>query len=183
MADGQYPIADLQLVAVAQDGGGQAMVGLDPQHGKVGLFIGLDVCGTKLLAVGEFHQDFIGPFDDMIVGEDDALGVDDDAGTEPGARGRVGRRETPILVVEEVLNGRVRRIFAGQLRVRAKGPRSDGGLDLDHAGNDPLGNGPEGPGERLCRGDVARFVGPAGRGVATDDEEQQGDRQHAGSAS
>ena len=87
MADGQYPIADLQLVAVAQGGGGQAMVGLDPQHGEVGLFIGLDVRGTKLLAVGEFHQDFIGPFDDMIVGEDDALGIDDDAGTEPGRAG------------------------------------------------------------------------------------------------
>ena len=87
MPDGQYPIADLQLVAVTQGGGGQAMVGLDPQYGKVGLLIGLDVRGPKLFAVGEFHEDFIGPFDDMIVREDDALGIDDNAGTKPDRAG------------------------------------------------------------------------------------------------
>ena len=112
MPDGQDPIADLQLVAVAQGGGGQAMVGLDPQHGQVGLLIGLDVRGTKLLAVGEFHEHFIGPFDDMIVREDDALGVDDHAGTEPDRAG-VSDGVSPgaghlLRVAEEVLEGRVR---------------------------------------------------------------------------
>ena len=118
MPDGQYPIADLQLVAVAQGGGGQAAVGLDPQHGKVGLLVGLDVGGTKLLAVGEFHQDFIGPFDNMIVGEDDALGVDNDAGTEPRSRGSESdpsSADPGRLLAEEVLEGRVRRgIVAGR---------------------------------------------------------------------
>ena len=105
MPDGQDPIADLQLVAVAQGGGGQAAVGLDPQHGKVGLFIGLDVLGPKLLAVGEFHEHFIGPFDNMIVGEDNAFGVDDDAGTEPEARARRTAYNPGDWSPEEVLQG------------------------------------------------------------------------------
>ena len=43
------------------------------------MLIGLDVGGTKLLAVGEFHEYFIGPVDDMVGGEDVAVCGDDDA--------------------------------------------------------------------------------------------------------
>ena len=58
-------------------------LGIDLQHGDVGLGVGADQFGLELGAVGEIDLDLVGVGDDVVVGDDDALlGIDDEARAE-----------------------------------------------------------------------------------------------------
>ena len=114
-ADGLDPVADLGGVGVAQFNGRKRRAGVDLDDGKVGGLVDADDAGgtAKILSVGiggELDVDFVGFVDDVVVGDDVALGIDDEAGAERflhlaivgaviGAAGRLAAKEA----VEEVL--------------------------------------------------------------------------------
>src|SRR4029079_4374396 len=90
IADRDHPVAEAQLVGVAELYGDQRLRRLDLQHGEVGLLVDANQVGLDLGAVVEDDVDLVGVRDDVVVGDDDASGVDDEAGAERvGLAGRV----------------------------------------------------------------------------------------------
>ena len=85
IADGDHPIADLHLVGVAKLRHREVLGVAEADDGQVTGWIGLDLDGLVLPSVGEFHGDRVGPFDDVVVGEDDPGGVDDHPRADAGA--------------------------------------------------------------------------------------------------
>ena len=86
-ADGFNPIADLRPVGVAHLDGGQGRAGVDLDDGEVGGLVDADDArGTaEVLRIGiggELDVNLVGLFDDVVVGDDVALGIDDEAGAE-----------------------------------------------------------------------------------------------------
>ncbi len=86
-ADGFNPVAHLRLVGVAELHGRQSRAGVDLDHGEVGGLVDADDArrAAEVLRVGiggELDVDLVGLLDDVIVGDDVALGVDDEAGAE-----------------------------------------------------------------------------------------------------
>ena len=79
VADGQHPVADAGVVAVAEGGGGQPR-GVDLHHRHVGQRVGADHLGGELTPVEQPDGDLLGAFDHVVVGEDVAVGRDDEAG-------------------------------------------------------------------------------------------------------
>jgi len=76
--DGQDPFTDLELIGIAQLEGGQVL-GVDFQQGHVGTGIRADQLGGVITAVGQPYQDLVGIGDHMVVGQDVAIGRDDEA--------------------------------------------------------------------------------------------------------
>ena len=73
--DGQDPLAhpDVAALALRQGAiGGRSHL----DHRDVGLGVGPDNLGFHLLAVVELDDDLLGPFDDVVIGDDVALVVD-----------------------------------------------------------------------------------------------------------
>ena len=86
-ADGLDPIADVGGVRVADFDGRERDLGIDFDDGDVSGFIKTDDDGGSAFIVivtirGELDVDFVGLLDDVIVGDDVALGVNDEAGAE-----------------------------------------------------------------------------------------------------
>ena len=81
IADGESEIADFYLGRIAERNGGE-MVGVDFQHGDVGLGIAADDVGGEFTLVAQGNFDVGGAIDHVIVGEDVAVGADDHAGAE-----------------------------------------------------------------------------------------------------
>ena len=140
---------------------------IDLEQRDVGLGVAPDHAGGKRLAVGEGDGDLRRLGDDMVVGHDVAVGIDDEAGPERvGARHRAALFR-PLLaaalevVAEEFLERRARR----HLR-RAAGLRLLTAGDVDHRRHQPVGKVGEirrsGVGERETRNDE----GENGRGAA-----------------
>ena len=86
IAQGQHPIADFGVIAVAQLGGREVIGALDPQHGQVGLGIGVDLGGLELAAVVQADRDLAAVADDVGVGEDHSRGIDDQPGAQAALR-------------------------------------------------------------------------------------------------
>src|SRR5262249_33250026 len=82
VADGDNPFAQPQLVRIAEAHRLERLVRLDPQQGEVGLLIPADDLGLEPRAVVENDGDLVGFRDDVIVGDDDAGRIDDEAGAE-----------------------------------------------------------------------------------------------------
>ena len=78
-ADGEDPLAEAELVAVAHRDGGQVLR-VDLDDGDVRGRVGADDGGVELLVVVRGHRDLGGAGDDVVVGDDVAVGPDDDAG-------------------------------------------------------------------------------------------------------
>src|SRR5208283_3569730 len=55
---------------------------LDAQNGKIAALVLKHDLGVELALVGERHFYFAGTLDDVVIGDDQAGGIDDDAGTE-----------------------------------------------------------------------------------------------------
>ena len=85
IADGDHPVADLHLVGVAELRHREVLGVAEADDGQVAGRIGLDLDCLVLPAVGELHGDRVGPFDDVVVGEDDSGGVDDHPRADAGA--------------------------------------------------------------------------------------------------
>ncbi len=87
-ADGEHPVADLGAVGVAELDRGQRLRRVDLDDGDVGLGVDADdVGGTAVLGVavgigGELDVDLVGLVDDVVVGDDVAARIDDEAGAE-----------------------------------------------------------------------------------------------------
>ena len=79
ISDRQHPIPNLQLLGIAQVGGGQFFAGADLQHRQVRLGIPPDHLALEFLLIGQGHGDFFGAFHHMVVGENGAVTVDDDS--------------------------------------------------------------------------------------------------------
>ncbi len=96
-ADRQHAIADLHRVGVAEFQRLKAGV-LDIEHndGDIGAAIAADVLRRELAAVQQIDHGSLRPFDDVIIGDDDAGRIGDEAGAEPEAIGIVRRHEAWI---------------------------------------------------------------------------------------
>ena len=95
-ADGQHPFAHLQRVGVA-DFHGRQVLAIDFQQGDVGHFVHADELGRTLPLVAEPDDDLVGVLGNMGIGQDIAVGREDEARAQ-----RVGL------------------VFAGQLRAILK---------------------------------------------------------------
>ena len=82
IADRDHPFAEPQLVGIAEAHRLERLVGLDPQQRDVGLLIAAHQLGLDAGAVVEDDGDLVGVGDDVVVGDHDAGGVDDEAGAE-----------------------------------------------------------------------------------------------------
>ena len=80
VADGQHPLADAGVVAVAERHRRQAL-GVDLEHRHVGVGIGAHDLGLELPAVEQADRDLLGAFDHVVVGQDVAVGRDDEPGS------------------------------------------------------------------------------------------------------
>ena len=115
VADRQHPVADARRVAVAPIRRGQRLVGLDLEQGDVGLGVAADHRGLQIGVVVQDDGDLVGIGDDVVIGDDIARRIDDEAGAE---RGRLARRHLRMValgqavleeVVKELLKWRARR--------------------------------------------------------------------------
>ena len=80
VADGQDPVADLDLPAITPVHVGELLVGGDADDGDVGDRVDAHDPAGQIFAVLQGNRDARGPADDVAVGHDDAGGVDDEAG-------------------------------------------------------------------------------------------------------
>jgi hypothetical protein len=126
VADRDYRITDLRLGGVAE---GQRVQRIrrrvDLEQGEVGGRVGADLLGgVGLRAVAELHVDLVGARDNVVVGEDVAVGVDH----EP----RAGGGSTALRLSEETER---RRLLRSQLGLDECHPVRVGPVDLvDHVG-------------------------------------------------
>ena len=84
-ADGEDPVADVHAVGVAQLGGGQRLLGVNLDDGQIGFPVHTDhgrVVGHGGGIVHQLHANAVGFLHHVVVGDDVALGIDDDAGAQ-----------------------------------------------------------------------------------------------------
>ena len=111
VADGHHPIADPERITVAPRHGRKRLVRLDTQNREVGLGIRADQFRLVGVLVLQDDRDLVGTGNHVVVGDDDARLVDDEARAK---RTGLARRQVAILaptvleVLEEVLKGRSR---------------------------------------------------------------------------
>ena len=121
VADRDHPFAEPDLVGVAELHRLERLGRLDAQHREIGLLVAADDLGLEPRAVGEDDGDLVGFGDDVVVGDDDAGRIDDEAGAErvDAARRAIGRLVVAALaaavleeLLEELLERRARRQVA-----------------------------------------------------------------------
>src|SRR5437762_2812815 len=138
-ADGDHPVADVDLVRVAQSSEAKiALAVVQLEHGQVGLLVQADDLRLVLAAVERDDLDVGRPFDDVGVGERDARRVHDDAGAQAplgDPLGDLAEEAAVELLTEELLEGRPPLEPARH------------GVDVDHGGLDRVRDG----GERAAR--------------------------------
>ena len=110
---------------------------LDPQHREIGARVAQHDLGLELTLVGERNLDLVGALDDVMVGDDQAARIDDDAGAERALHLRA------IRPAEEAAEQGIveQRIAVGD---------GLGGVDVDHRRGHPLHH--RRVGERELRG-------------------------------
>ncbi len=80
-ADGGHPLADPEVVGVAQAQGRQAL-GLHLEHRHIGTLVAAHQLGSQLTPVIEAHHDLVGTIDHVGIGHDVAVLADDEAGAQ-----------------------------------------------------------------------------------------------------
>ncbi len=100
IADGDNPIAHAQLAIVAKFDCGKRLVAFHLDQRHIGCGIGANQLRIELTAIGQFHGDLRGMIDDMIVGDDVARLVDDEARAD--ANGFLRCRVLAAIVAEEL---------------------------------------------------------------------------------
>ncbi len=79
IADGEDLLPDLQGIGIAQFQERQFFLGIDLDHGQIVGAIGHQDFGGVAAAIGKAHFDFGAAADDVIVGENAAVGADQEA--------------------------------------------------------------------------------------------------------
>jgi hypothetical protein len=94
VANRAHPLTHPQLRRLAERRDRQAALAVHLDQGDVGVRIGADDAGAQRAAVGQFDDDPFGAVDDVVVGQDAAVGVDDEAaaGAAPRDVAAVGAR-------------------------------------------------------------------------------------------
>jgi hypothetical protein len=95
VADRADPLAHPQRGRIAQRRHRQAGLAVDLDQRDVGVGIGADGAGAKRPPVRELDDDALGAVDDVVVGEDAAVGVDDEAAAGAGLSGGSGMLVRP----------------------------------------------------------------------------------------
>src|SRR3984885_2450615 len=76
-------IADLRLIGIGELQGRKPLLGaFDAQNSQIAALIFEHDIGGEFALVGQRNLHFAGAFDDVIVGDDEAGRIDDDAGAE-----------------------------------------------------------------------------------------------------
>ena len=121
LAEGQDPIADFHLAAIAEPGGRKRARPLDAQHGQIGFRIGLDVGGLEFPSVVQADHDLAASGHDVVVRQDDPAGVNDHPGTGPhdAVPWHLGRRKRRKFL-EEVAEFRILEQVAERRALEAK---------------------------------------------------------------
>ena len=76
--DGQHPFAHARIARIAYPHGRQ-VPGIDLEHLPVGGFVDADDLGLEFAPVGQLHRDLGRPIHHVRIGQDDAVGLDDEA--------------------------------------------------------------------------------------------------------
>ena len=100
IADRQHPIADPDLVAVAELDRGERLGRFDAQQRQIGLGVLAHHLGLEIGVVLKRHGDLVRIGDDVVVGHHQARGIDDEARAE---RGRMARQGFLLAVMRPVL--------------------------------------------------------------------------------
>ena len=104
--DGKNPVADLHAVRIAKLGNGKFLVQINLDNGQIRVVVGADnLRGVACGVVVELDLNFRGVFDDVIVGENVASLINDDAGAEAAFRLRRSVLTAVEEAIEEVLHG------------------------------------------------------------------------------
>src|SRR5208282_2395104 len=76
LAEGQHPIADLDLAAVAKPGGRKGACTFDAQNGQIGFRVGFDIDGLELPDILQPDHDLAVACNDVPVCEYDSCRID-----------------------------------------------------------------------------------------------------------
>jgi hypothetical protein len=107
VADGQNDVAHFNQVCVAKFDDRKRPIAFDLQDREVEALILEQDTALKLAPVGKRHTNIIGAFDDVVVGHDDAVLLNDDAGAEGGLLlGTVGHALAEKLFEERITTKR-----------------------------------------------------------------------------
>ncbi len=134
IADGEHDIADLDRIRIAEGEMGKLLLAIvDAQNGEVRAFVGKDELRLELAPVGERDGELVAALDDMEIGDDEAGGIDDDAGAERLLHALARHAEAEAIaekLLEEgvVEEGRPRLLLHDPLRIDV----DDGGRDALH---------------------------------------------------
>ena len=143
IADGNGDIPHFDPVAVGHADHRQRRAGgIDLEQRQIEARIGKQHLGLEFAAIGQRNQDLIGTFDDMIVGDDQAIGADDHARTQRLRHARLHRGTAEITLNEFI--------------VQTARPAIDGGgVDVDHGGRCGFDHGREAHGNLAGGGNGA----------------------------
>ena len=105
VADCDHGLSDHEVVGTSHFDRGQGAVGLQLQHGQIGVGVGADQLGVELAFVRQCDGDFGGAQHDVLVGEDIAVFSNEDAGAQAGLREALSSRLEEV--VEELVEERI----------------------------------------------------------------------------
>ncbi len=147
-ADRHHPLADLERGRFA-DLHDRQVGGVDLQHGNIALRVHTEHARLEFAAIGELHRDALGAVHHVCVGEDDAVGADDEPGAFAAHRGCAGRDHGHAEVAEQ----RVVLVHARRQRPSRRGLAVGPHAHVDHGGAVAAHQGAEiGGGRALARG-------------------------------
>ena len=129
IADGHHPVAHPKLAVVAEFDGGKRLVAFHLDERHIGGGVSADQLGIELAAIRQLHGNLGTVIDDVVVGDDVARLVDDEAGSDAD-----GFLRHPALAkaLEELAEGF--RYVLGQLLGGLAGSGSDSTVTLTTAG-------------------------------------------------
>ena len=128
IADGEHDVTDLERVGIRQLEGREGAGALEAQHGQIGARVAQHDLRLELALVAERDLHVGHALDDVVVGHDEARGIDDDARAE---RLLHAARWLPA-TAEELAEDRIveERVLRPLLDAR--------GIDVDDGGRRPL---------------------------------------------
>ncbi len=170
IADREHQIADFEPIAVADFQHRQLLaLGIDLEHGQIGALVGDDNLGIELAAVVQDDGDLLGALDDVPIGHDQAVTIEDDARAERLLHA-LARQAELRLIAKKAAEYRI-------VEKRRPGLDDPAGIDVDDRGRHSLHHRREGEvNERGARG-RRRFLRMRGR--QRQEEQRESDSRNA----